>query len=75
MLDRLNTLTTLAIAVMGLTKTDAVTYAPEGIRINAICPGYVGTPLLKQAEVCLNMISSLIIPKLISTIGHGSYGW
>ena len=36
---------------MGLTKTDGITYAPKGIRINAICPGYVGTPLLKQAEV------------------------
>ncbi|KAK5117985.1 hypothetical protein LTR62_004029 [Meristemomyces frigidus] len=35
--------------VMGLTKTDAVMYAEHGIRINAICPGYVGTPLLKAA--------------------------
>ncbi|KAK5689221.1 hypothetical protein LTR17_026423 [Elasticomyces elasticus] len=34
--------------VMGLTKTDAVMYAPKGIRINAMCPGYVGTPLLKD---------------------------
>lgn len=36
-------------AVMGLTKTDAVMYAPHGIRINAMCPGYVETPLLKAA--------------------------
>lgn len=42
-----------SIAVMGLTKTDAITYASQGIRINAVCPGYVGTPLLKQAAVCL----------------------
>ncbi|KAK3679178.1 hypothetical protein LTR78_000739 [Recurvomyces mirabilis] len=35
--------------VMGLTKTDAVMYAQQGIRVNAICPGYVGTPLLKAA--------------------------
>jgi len=41
----------LLLAVMGLTKTDAVTYAPHGIRINAICPGYVGTPLLLEATV------------------------
>ncbi|KAI7197189.1 hypothetical protein KC363_g499 [Hortaea werneckii] len=33
--------------VMGLTKTDAVMYAPRGIRINAVCPGYVATPLLE----------------------------
>jgi NAD(P)-dependent dehydrogenase (short-subunit alcohol dehydrogenase family) len=36
---------------MGLTKTDGITYAPQGIRINAICPGYVGTPLLLEAAV------------------------
>ena len=36
---------------MGLTKSDAVMFAPQGIRINAICPGYVRTPLLQQAEV------------------------
>lgn len=34
---------------LGMTKTDAVMYASQGIRINAICPGYVGTPLLKAA--------------------------
>ncbi|RAL05172.1 SDR family NAD(P)-dependent oxidoreductase [Aspergillus ibericus CBS 121593] len=33
-------------AVVGFTKADAITYAPLGIRINAICPGYVETPLL-----------------------------
>jgi NAD(P)-dependent dehydrogenase (short-subunit alcohol dehydrogenase family) len=60
---------------MGLTKTDAVTYASQGIRINAICPGYVGTPLLKQAEVSLNITRSLAISKLGSIIGHGSHGW
>ncbi|KAI6828206.1 hypothetical protein KC332_g2907 [Hortaea werneckii] len=33
--------------MMGLTRTDAVMYAPRGIRINAVCPGYVATPLLE----------------------------
>lgn len=42
--------TTSKHAVMGLTKTDAAQYAPEGIRINAMCPGYVETPLLKSAR-------------------------
>lgn len=37
--------------VVGLTKTDALTYARQGIRINAMCPGYVATPLLKSATV------------------------
>ncbi|KAI0160651.1 3-oxoacyl-reductase [Xylariaceae sp. FL1272] len=33
-------------AVLGLTKGDGNTYGRQGIRINAICPGYVETPLL-----------------------------
>lgn len=36
--------------VVGLTKTDAVMYASQGIRINAMCPGYIATPLLKSAS-------------------------
>lgn len=36
-------------AVVGFTKADAKAYAPKGIRINAICPGYVETPLIKDA--------------------------
>lgn len=37
-------------AVMGLTKTDAIFYAKDKIRINAMCPGYTETPLLKPAS-------------------------
>jgi len=32
--------------VIGLTKADATAYAAHGIRINALCPGYIATPLL-----------------------------
>lgn len=32
-------------AVRLMAKTDAVTYAPEGIRVNAICPGTIMTSL------------------------------
>jgi NAD(P)-dependent dehydrogenase (short-subunit alcohol dehydrogenase family) len=28
--------------VVGMTKADAIAYCREGIRINAMCPGYVG---------------------------------
>ncbi|GLA43609.1 hypothetical protein AnigIFM63309_001540 [Aspergillus niger] len=34
--------------VVGMSKADAIVYAPLGIRINAICPGYVQTPMIDQ---------------------------
>lgn len=41
--------TTSKHAVAGLTKNTAVEYADKGIRINAICPGNILTPLLQNA--------------------------
>jgi NAD(P)-dependent dehydrogenase (short-subunit alcohol dehydrogenase family) len=35
-------------AVIGLTKADALAFAHKGIRINAISPGYVMTPLVQE---------------------------
>ena len=36
-------------AVVGLTKSASDEYAREGIRINALCPGAVKTPMLARA--------------------------
>ncbi|MGY1439220.1 SDR family NAD(P)-dependent oxidoreductase [Streptomyces reniochalinae] len=36
--------------VVGLTKTAALEYADKGVRINAIGPGFIDTPLLRETD-------------------------
>ena len=37
-------------AVIALTRSMAVTYAPEGIRCNVVCPGLIATPMSARAQ-------------------------
>lgn len=41
-------------AIVGLTRTAASEVAEDGIRVNAICPGPIDTPLMERSERLVN---------------------
>lgn len=52
--------TTSKHAVMGLTRTASEDYAKDGLRINAICPGYTETPMTTRSPQVLKAMEERV---------------
>lgn len=50
--------------VIGLTKTGSLEYAPQGIRVNAVLPGAIDTPMLRAALEFNNFTEEEFAPAL-----------
>ncbi|TDZ15344.1 3-oxoacyl-[acyl-carrier-protein] reductase FabG [Colletotrichum orbiculare MAFF 240422] len=63
--------TTTKHAVIGLTRTASEDYAKDGLRINAICPGYTETPMTtKNPEVLKAMEERVASAVPMQRMGH-----
>jgi NAD(P)-dependent dehydrogenase (short-subunit alcohol dehydrogenase family) len=55
--------------VVGLTKTAALEYASQGIRINAVCPGMIETPMTQKPGMG-EIIEQLVAASPLQRIGQ-----
>jgi NAD(P)-dependent dehydrogenase (short-subunit alcohol dehydrogenase family) len=58
-------------AVIGMTKSAGVEYAPRGIRINAVCPGTIDTPMVQaMLEGQADAMEVIMKEQSIGRLGH-----
>jgi NAD(P)-dependent dehydrogenase (short-subunit alcohol dehydrogenase family) len=58
--------------VLGLTKSAALEYAPRGIRINAVCPGTIETPMVADMMAKGELtVSDAVAGQPIGRLGRG----
>jgi NAD(P)-dependent dehydrogenase (short-subunit alcohol dehydrogenase family) len=56
--------------VVGLTKTAAIEYAKQGLRVNAVLPGTTNTPMIQQFTEANPDIGKMVA----KTVGRGRLG-
>ena len=61
-------------ALLGLVRSVALEVAREGIRVNALCPGYVDTHLMRRAEDAIGGEREVARSAMESEIPLGRYG-
>jgi NAD(P)-dependent dehydrogenase (short-subunit alcohol dehydrogenase family) len=60
--------------VIGLTKSAALDYARSGIRVNAVCPGPIDTPLLTGIEKAMGAAGAAMRQEVEDSVPMGRVG-
>jgi len=56
--------------LVGLTRSMAAALGPEGIRVNAVCPGYIETPMLAPSFAVPRMRETYVASSVLGRIGQ-----